>query len=311
MITDKKLQKLINLIHVEGLENAQKLWGASEKSMQRYRALAVERGIEPTTTWGKAPKVLVFDIETLPMEVYSWRIGYNLSINHNNIIKEWSVLSWSANWLMEPEVMFDCVTPQEAIDREDGRVCQSLWELFDEADVLIGHNGRNFDVRKMNARFIYHEMIPPSPYEVIDTYKEITRIAAFTSHKQDYLTKFLGLEEKLETNFDLWHRCAIGQQEALDEMLTYNKQDVNGLQELYLTLRPWMTRHPSLNLYYPDTDGKRCQRCTSTDIELTTDFYTTPSGRYRTYRCNHCGGQGRTGKNQIKKPSGRLRTPAR
>ena len=272
MISDKKLQKLVNLIHTEGMENAGKIWGASPQSMKRYRHLAIERGIDPTTTWGKAPKVLVFDIETLPMEVYSWRIGNKLSINHDNIIKEWSILSWSAKWFMEPEIMSDCVNSEEAINRNDTRVCQSLWELFNEADVLIGHNGRNFDVRKMNARFIYHEMLPPSPYEVIDTYKDITRVASFTSFKQDYLTKFFQLEEKLETSFDLWRRCSIGEQEALDEMLEYNKHDVIGLEELYITLRPWMTRHPSLNLYYPDTDGKRCQRCTSTDIELMQDL---------------------------------------
>lgn len=311
MISDKKLQKLVNLIHVEGIENAGAIWGASPESMQRYRYLATERGIEATTTWGKAPKVLVFDIETLPMEVYSWRIGNKLSVNHNNILKEWSVLSWSAKWLYDSEIMSDCVTPEEAINREDGRVCQSLWELFNEADVLIGHNGRNFDVRKMNARFIYHEMLPPSPYEVIDTYKDITRVAAFTSFKQDYLTKFFQLEEKLSTDFELWHRCAIGEQEALDEMLEYNKHDVMGLEELYITLRPWMTRHPSMNLFYPDTDGKRCSKCASTDVELMTELYPTPSGRYRMYRCNKCGGMGRMGKNLIHKPSGRLRTPAR
>lgn len=311
MISDNGLLKYVNAVEVDGFEETMNRCNLDGASLRRYLYLARERGLEPTTTFGSAPKVLVFDIETLPMEVYSWRVGNKLSINHDNIIKEWSILSWSAKWLMNPEIMSDCVTPEEARAREDERVCQSLWELFDEADVLIGHNGRNFDVRKMNARFIYHEMLPPSPYEVIDTYKDITRVASFTSFKQDYLTKFLQLEKKLETNFNLWHRCAIGEQDALDEMLAYNKQDVTGLEELYITLRPWMTRHPSLNLYYPDTDGKRCQRCTSTDIELTTDLYPTPAGRFRTYRCNCCGGIGRTGKNIIKKSSKRLRTPAR
>lgn len=311
MISDKKLQKLVNLIHVEGFENASIMWGASRDSMKRYQFLARERGIEPTTTWGKAPKVLVFDIETLPMEVFTWRIGNKISINHENIIKEWAVLSWSAKWLMNPEMMSDCVTPEEAIARDDRRVCQSIWELLNEADAVIAHNGRSFDVRKLNARFIYNEMIPPTPYDVIDTYRDIAGVAGFTSFKQSYLNEFFQIEEKLNTDFGMWRGCANGNEDALGEMLEYNKQDVVGLEELYLTLRPWLRRHPSLNLYYPDTDGRRCQRCASTDIEMLTATYPTPAGLYRTYRCNCCGGIGRTGKNLVKHSADRLRTPAR
>ena len=311
MISDSGLLRYINSVETIGIENTIDEFGIDKKSLNRYLLLAKERGIEPTTTWKKAPKVLVFDIETLPMEVYSWGVGYNINLSIDNIIKEWCVLSWSAKWLLGDEIMFDCVTPEEAIERDDRRILQGIWELFDEADVLIGHNGRRFDVRKLNARFIYSEMLPPSPYDTIDTYKDITKVAAFTSFKQAYLTQFFQLEEKLDTSYSLWKRCAVGEQDALDEMLAYNKQDVVGLEELYITLRPWLQRHPSMNLYYGDMREDRCHRCGATDIAVITQVYTTPSGQYETCRCNKCGGIGRRGKNKIRKPSRMLRTPAR
>ena len=39
-------------------------------------------------------------------------------------------------------------------------------------------------------------MIPPMPYKTIDTLKVARKEFAFSSNKQDYITKFLGLEEK-------------------------------------------------------------------------------------------------------------------
>ena len=34
------------------------------------------------------------------------------------------------------------------------RVLKSIWNLLDEADIVIGHNGDRFDLRKLRWRFI-------------------------------------------------------------------------------------------------------------------------------------------------------------
>ena len=310
MISDKGLLDYVNAVEMDGFENTMNARGVNQATLVRYLFLAKERGLTATTTFGSAPKVLVFDIETLPMECYSWGVGKQF-LSPDNIIKEWSVLSWAAKWMMTEEVMYDLATPEEAINRDDKRVCQSLWELFDEADILIAHNGRRFDVRKMNARFIFHEMMPPSPYQTIDTYNDVKSVAAFTSFKQGYLTQFLALEEKLDTAYSLWKRCAVGEQEALDEMLAYNKQDVVGLEDLYLTLRPWLKNHPSMNLYYGDYVDERCPKCGSLDNEPITKAYTTTAGKFVTHRCEQCGGLARKGHNLIKNSAKNLRNLAR
>ena len=309
MISDKKLQEFINFVHTEGMEIATKKLGLSEDSARRYSRLARERGIESTTTWSKAPRILVMDIETLPMECFTWGIRKQF-LNQENIIKEWSVLSWVGKWLMEPDLFGDIVTPEEAENRDDRRVCQSMWECLDEADIVIAHNGRRFDIRKLNARFIFNEMIPPSTYDVIDTYNDMKSVALFTSFKQGYLTQFLELEEKLDTNFQLWVDCVNGDQDALDRMFEYNKHDVMGLEELYLVLRPWMKRHPSVNLLYGDMVSERCNKCGSTDTEVMHKDYLTPAGLFETRRCNNCGSVGRLGKNKVKKSSKNLRYTA-
>jgi len=232
-------------------------------------------------------KVLILDIETAPMTVFVWGL-YKQRINSTNIISDWFLLSWSAKWLFDPEMMSDVLTPREAKKKSDKRIAKSMYALVDKADIIIAHNGKSFDMRKLNARFISHGLNPPSPYQIVDTLLHSRRNFAFSSHKQDYLTKFLKLPEKLGTNFELWIRCFNGEQEALDEMVEYNRHDVGGLEELYLTLRPWMKSHPNIGIYV-EADKKVCANCGSSKLTLMSmKHYVTPMGKYRVHRCE-CG----------------------
>jgi len=49
-------------------------------------------------------KRLFFDIETSPMIVYSWRIGWKLSIPPQNIIENWKIICISYKWEHEDKV---------------------------------------------------------------------------------------------------------------------------------------------------------------------------------------------------------------
>ena len=87
----------------------------------------------------KIPRILIFDIETSPMEVLVWGL-YEQRISPDNVKKEWSVLSWSAKWLFDSEIMGSVVTPEQAKNRTDKSVITSIWKLIDEADIIIAHN---------------------------------------------------------------------------------------------------------------------------------------------------------------------------
>ena len=235
------------------------------------------------------PKVLLIDIETSPMEVLVWGL-YKQRISPDNIIKEWSILSWAAKWLFDDKIMSDVVTSKEAFNRTDERIIKKLWKLLDEADIIIAHNAKKFDECKMKARFILNDLQPTLPYQVIDTLIESRKHFAFSSHKLDYLNSLFNLTRKIKTSYSLWKRCINNDKTALKEMEEYNKGDIVALEELYLKLRPWMNSHPNIGLYV-DGKGKKCARCGSTDLNWK-GFYYTPAGRFRSYRCS-CGAVGR------------------
>lgn len=257
------------------------------KKERRCKGFRWLRAKEPMNE--KLPKILLFDIETLPMQVRVWGL-YKQRIPHTNIIKDWMCLSWSAKWLMGSEIMADVITPKEAIERNDERILKSIWTLIDNADIIIAHNLKRFDIRKLNARFILNGIKPPSPFQMVDTLKHSQSNFAFSSHKLDFLGSLIRNEGKISTDYELWVKCEAGEQEALDYMVAYNKEDVVLLEEAYLWLRPWMKSHPNVALYM-DLKDPVCTNCGSKNI-FEEDYYYTPAGKYASVRCE-CGAIGR------------------
>ncbi len=229
-------------------------------------------------------RVLILDIETAPIRAMVWRV-WKENISIEQIKADWFILSWSAKWLNSSEVMGERLTGSEAKREDDKRIVKKLWHLFNEADIIIAHNGWSFDIPKVCSRFIIHGMRPPTPYRSIDTLKIAQKRFGFTHNKLDYLAKLFGLNKKLKTDFELWVKCLEGDDQSLQYMLDYNKLDVIILEEVYLKLRGWANSHPNMNMWQSE-DG--CSNCGSLHI-IANGFYTTQTGKYRSYQCQDCG----------------------
>lgn len=245
-----------------------------------------------------AAKILLFDIETSPMEVYVWSLRGNDYISPESIIKDYSVLTWSAKWLFEPEVISQKVSGQDAINREDSSILQKMWELLDEADVVVVQNGKKFDIPKLNARFLRIGFPPPMYYQVIDTKEVMSKNFGLSSNKLDYANKFLGIDVKDDMEFQDWIDCVHGDETKLQKMCDYNQTDVVIMEELYLKLRPWIPSHANLGIY-ADTDKDCCPNCQSTELRWSGQ-YATPLGMYEAFRCLNCGAIGRSTKKKYK-----------
>ena len=50
------------------------------------------------------PKILIFDIETTPLEAYVYQKSvWKANIGHDKVISEWFCLTWAAKWLFSDE----------------------------------------------------------------------------------------------------------------------------------------------------------------------------------------------------------------
>ncbi len=261
-------------------------YGFNAETLSRYKR-AYNAGNKNKTI----PKVLILDIETAPMKGFFWRL-YKPILNHKNIDEPGFIISWAAKWLFSADMMSDIVTPKEARKQDDKRIMKPVWQLMDDADVVIGHNLRRFDVKWLNTEFILNGLKPPMPYQTIDTLVESKKHFNFPSNQLTYLGKMLARREKLDTDFDLWKRCKAGEKEALDYMLKYNKEDVLLEEDVYVELRPWIKSHPNMSLY-TEGDGSTCGHCTSPDLLWEDKYYTTMASRFAAYRCKNCGAPNR------------------
>jgi RNase P subunit RPR2 len=290
MIGKEKLERVIAFCEEHGETETLNEYNLNIETLHRYQRLK-------RTNETIKPKILLLDIETAPMDVMVWGL-YKQRISHTNVVNDWFMLSWSAKWLFDADTMCDVVTPEEAIKRDDSRICRSIWTLINDSDVIIGHNIERFDKRKLNARFFINKLAPPLPYVTIDTLTVAQKNFGFSSNRLDYLGKMVRNRGKIETNFDLWVRCKNGDQDALTEMVIYNKEDVVLLEEVYLELRPWIKSHVNMGLLM-DSNELRCPNCGSANIEYTDHYYTTPANQYRVVRCKDCGAPNRLPKGVV------------
>ena len=235
-------------------------------------------------------KALVLDIETSPILAYIWELGEQ-HVTLNQIKTDWYIMAWSAKWLGEDGVFYYDLRQHKTGD--DKKILEPLWNLLNEADILITQNGQHFDSRKINARFIHHGMKPPKPYQHIDTYRLVKRVASFTSNKLEYLTNMLNKVHKKMTHgkfpgLELWIECLKGNKRAWDEMKRYNIEDILSTEELYLNIKAWAPE--SMTKIFPlATNTDTCHTCGYTGaMRLGRDRVRT-GGVYTQNSCPKCG----------------------
>lgn len=248
----------------------------------------------------KGPKILLLDIETAPIIGYVWGLWDN-NVALNQIKSDWYIISWAAKWYGSKEIIQMDQRGSKDIEN-DHKLCKHMWKLLDEADIVVTQNGKSFDIKKLNSRFVIHGMKPPSSFKQIDTYRLAKKHFGFTSNKLEYMTnklckKYRKMTHRVYSGFELWKECLAGNQKAWKEMAKYNKLDVLSLEELYEKLIPW-DNSINFNVYNPSGSDTVCS-CGSTNF-VRNGFCYTSSGRYQRYECKKCGSEVRNSKNEIK-----------
>jgi len=233
------------------------------------------------------PKILIFDIETSPNLSYTWG---KYDQNVIEFKEEWYMLSFAYKWLGEKKVHgfklndFSLYKKDKTNDLE---LCNKLWELLDSADIVIGHNSISFDIRKLNARFLYHSFKPFSDVKNIDTYRIAKQYFKFNENGLNALGQHLKLGEKIpHTGFKLWKQCMSGDKKAWNLMMKYNKGDVRLTEKLYMRFLPYIKNHPNYGLYLNKQFA--CPNCGENKLQKN-GFYMTRISKFQRYRCMECG----------------------
>lgn len=233
------------------------------------------------------PRVLVLDIETRYMMLEGWAL-FNQNFSVDQIAEDWSILSYSAKWYESDAVIYSDVS-----EKTEDDILQELHDLLNEADFVIAHNGRRFDLKKIRARMVTRGFQPYSPVRVIDTLEIAKKEFAFTSNKLLFLTRILcknskKQEHELFAGHKLWQAFLKGDPLAIKCMRDYNIMDVVSLQELYDIISPWSTKLPVFDVYHeqPNLDEWKEDGYYYSNLAKYQLYRNKNTGQYRRGRVN-------------------------
>lgn len=246
-------------------------------------------------------KILYIDIEkTFAFSGHFQQWQVNLSQEAK--LKESYLLSYSYAWDNEDihgEVLkaenirgdlLRSIMQNDVTTDIDFDIVLKIWHLLDQANVVVAHNGRGYDIKEINAAFLKYNLPLPSPYKVIDTLAIAKKMFRLPFKSLKYLAQYLNVTQKISNDGNkFWKLASIGySNEVLEEMLEYNKGDIQTLREVYLKLRGYSNDGVNLATFN-DSSELACPNCGNHNVSKLNKLATTTRYQYDAYRCGDCG----------------------
>src|SRR5699024_9596846 len=173
---------------VAGLTHAPTPQPQGDRMTNRLKHIAPR--IAPTVN----ARVVTLDIERIPGQHSTWHRGQTITgpFWDLNEIKAWTgkrihaddVSDWPRTicaawkWYDQPDTEF---AAEWEVGGYDGFM-RAVWDVFDRADLIIGHNAERFDAKHLMGGWAEMGLPAPSPYKVIDTLKTARGTFAYESN---------------------------------------------------------------------------------------------------------------------------------
>jgi hypothetical protein len=246
-----------------------------------------------------AHNVITLDIERLPGRAIHQHRGLTIEGDF------WDLNSWkhTLGYRIPHEAVIEwprtiCVAWQDytkkrvefASEWDDGRddMLRRVWDAYDNAHVVYGHNVDRFDTRNLNAEWLTLGMWAPAPFKILDTLKEARKTFGFESNTLASLTKRLGIDTKTDKySVEMARAACAGDKAQQKRIKAYNVGDIHASREFVDRLRGWIPSHPHSVVGTID-DRPTCSQCWGDNLK--------PNGTtlavqlvYKLYRCQDCG----------------------
>lgn len=246
-------------------------------------------------------KMVFLDYETAAALVYTFG-RFKQNISQDAVVKEggWIIC---AGYKEKDDEYVTLVYDKQGIKQQDDlHICQHMWNVYNEADVIVAHNLRSFDHKVLEARCLANGLPPLPSVQVVDTLEIAKKHFRFPSNKLDSLAAYLGIGRKVShEGMGLWRKTQQGDELALESMLEYNEGDVLLLEEVFYALAArGLCSSFNASMYYDD-DKVRCNVCGSDKVEETGRHVYTSASKFNEVRCKDCGAVSRSRINTLSK----------
>lgn len=264
------------------------------------------------------PKILFFDIETMPLKAFVWQPGKQF-VGHSNLLPShemWDLICIQYCW--------DNGDPVKVLryDKHGGTkgMLQKFDKLIAKADVCIGKNSDRFDIKMLNSLRMHHGL-PGNPdwhKYTDDLEKQMRKHFRLPSQSLDYISRLCGVGGKVSMSMKDWIAIsnyreltdlsgALGTKEinavskhlfkqkasevkkegkeALEKMCTYGAKDTDDTRILWHHLKEHFL--PKFNVAKFIGEKIACVRCGSKNVHKNGTRYSGKT-KYQKYQCNEC-----------------------
>ena len=164
-------------------------------------------------------KIGIFDIETTGLKA------------------NWShMLCWCMKEHGKDVIHHDIITTKEARDKVDSRLIKSAVNEILKYDRIITYYGTRFDIPYTRSRALFQDIEFPEFRDLYhtDLYYLARNKFAIHSNRLGSICEFFGIEAKNHPMTPkLWQKAGAGQPEALQEILTHCREDVDSTDKVF------------------------------------------------------------------------------
>ena len=207
-----------------------------------------------------------------------------------DLTAEGELLSFGYKWLGKKRVylpsVLDYFKPcsEGRLHYNDRLLVIESHKVLSSADMMVTFNGKNFDWKMHNTKFLLYGLPPIQPIPHVDLYQVAKHNLLIRGKSLENLGRVLGLKnQKLKLPFSVWRAATKGDVKSLKLIIAHNKADVLMTEELYYKLRHLVRQHPRLNGYEP------CRRCGKDALERRGRAITIYRGQQWKFHCTSCG----------------------
>jgi DNA polymerase elongation subunit (family B) len=243
----------------------------------------------------KKPKIVIWDLETLPDPEKIYDVIPSIGAWPGRTFKAelQSILTFGYKIYGEKNAhTINCWDFKEswAKDRnDDSAVVAAAYSVLYDADEIVTHNGKQFDVKVMNTKLAQYGMPPLPKIPHVDTKIAAKKLSLYSNSLAN-VAKFFGVEDKMHFNdkWGLWKRIAFSQstKKDLKLMSDYCKQDVDTLEAVYEKLRPYHGNNSVNKNFF--SEERVCPTCGSHKLHKH-GIKRTRTGEKQRFLCQDCG----------------------
>ena len=248
-----------------------------------------------------APRIVLFDIETIPNLLEALKVWPQLSDFEGRTLKADITTVICFGWMRLGDKKAKVETAwglSGGVSRwgdvnDDYLLIKRAHAILVDADIIVTHNGKRFDLGFINTRILYWRVkkkdksltvLPPIPH--IDTCQIARSKMYLFSNRLSRLGGFFGVGEKIDTGgwdlwVDVWHKKA----KAMRLMAKYCKGDVELLARIFTEVKGISKDIPNMNLF---SSRPVCPRCGHNALRKDR-LRTLKSKIVQTYSCRVCG----------------------